>query len=109
MLDEVKKEIDQKFSEGDLTRAIFIAGGFFSACWTGKQEGRFDNENAEAMADFLSERINAHVRREIQRGLSGVQVDAHIVKTGLSGPTTDPHSAGSGRHNPEAEHRGSER
>lgn len=126
MLDEVKKELDRLFSEGDLSGAIGTAGGAFSVCWENPAgAGVFQSTEAAEIAEYLYAGVLDYVRRRITRGQSSV--DAHTVKTGLKYPSetaaridaevlggrpippVDPHSAGSSRHDPESEHRGSER
>lgn len=95
MLDEVKKEINQKLEAGDIGGAIAVAGGFFSVCWDNPAgAGEFDSTRAAALSDWMAERVQAYIRHEVVRGRSGPMVDAHSVKSGL--------------HDPEAEQRGSE-
>lgn len=127
MLDEVKKELDKLFSEGDVSAAIGVAGGAFSVCWENPAgAGVFQSTEAAELAEYLYQGVLAYIRKKITTGQQGPIVDAYSVKTGLTYPSAeaaqgdanilggrhtavDPHSAGGGRHNPEAEHRGSER
>jgi hypothetical protein len=127
MLDEVKKELDRLFAEGDISGAIGTAGGAFSICWENPVgAGVFQSEEAAAIADYLYAGVLDYICRKIKAGQQSV--DAHSVKAslmypsasaarsaadalsgGLPIPPVDPHSAASPRHDPEAEQRGSER
>lgn len=126
MLDEVKKELDRLFAEGDLSGAIGTAGGAFSVCWENPAgAGVFQSEEAAEIAEYLYAGVLDYVRRKITTGQQSV--DAYSVRTGLMYPSASaaraqaevlggrpippvsPHSAASGRHDPEAEQRGSGR
>lgn len=96
MLDNVKKELDERFGKGDLAGAISIAGGAFSVCWEYPAgAGVFHSTEAAELSEYLYQGVLTYIRKKITAGQQSPIVDAHSVKSGL--------------FDPEAEQRGSER